>query len=181
MFQSGEYEEPLAQMRRADFLRRKESRCNPETHRDQIAGDHVEPNPQMPGDVFEEDEAGARLLDDPGDVRPEVAGILGTLSLARGAEGLAGVARRDDIHPAAPRSAVEGGKLVPDRCRCQGLLRHPGHEGGRSVAFPLDVTHSAIPGEGDVEAELEASGAGAEGKTAEGMKSHAIRAPTANG
>ncbi len=70
-------------------------------------------------------------------------------ALACHAEGLAGITGRQDMNAIAPRSPIEGGKVVPDRRRLQGLVFHPGHESGRSVCFPLDETHSSISRLGD--------------------------------
>ena len=70
----------------------------------------------MAGDVLEEDEARSHLADDPGDVRPEVAWVGRSLPAAGNRERLAGVARSDEIHRPTPRVAVEGGKVVPERC-----------------------------------------------------------------
>lgn len=67
------------------------------------------------------------------------------------------------MNAAAPRSAIEGFEIVPDRCRIQGRVVHPGHESGRCVSFPLDVTDSAIAGLGDGDAKVEAGIASAEG------------------
>jgi len=124
--------------------------------------DDVEAEREMPADVLEEHAPRADLDDDAPDVRPEVALVLRAEALPGGAEGLARVARSEEIHDATPLSAAEGLEIVPDRCAIQGLVRHPGHESGCSVGFPLDVTHSAISGLGDVHAKLEPSGAGAE-------------------
>lgn len=71
------------------------------------------------------------------------------------------------MNAAAPRSAVEGSKVAPDRRLTQGLVRHPSHESGRCVTFPLDETHSSIPGLGDVEPEVEARVAGTEREPSE--------------
>lgn len=71
------------------------------------------------------------------------------------------------MNAAAPRAAVEGFKVVPDSSFSQGLVRHPGHESGRRMAFPLDESHSSISGLGDVQAEVEAGVAGAEGDSPE--------------
>jgi hypothetical protein len=113
-------------------------------------------------DVFAEDELGLNLVDDSGDGRPKVTRIRIASSLSGLAEGLAGIAGRDDMNSAAPRSAVEGSKVAPDRRRCQGLVVHPRHESGRGVTFPLDETHSSVERLGDVQAEVEAPVAGAE-------------------
>lgn len=66
------------------------------------------------------------------------------------------------MNAAAPRSAVEGLEIVPERRAIQGLVCHPRHEVGRRTAVPLDITDSSIPGLCDVQAEFESAGAGAE-------------------
>ena len=81
---------------------------------------------------------------------------------ARDGERLARIASSDDVHRAAPRAAVEGGNVVPDRRRIQGRVFHPRHEDGRGVGVPLDMTHSAISGACEVQSEVEPAGAGAE-------------------
>ena len=83
-------------------------------------------------------------------------------ALARDRERLARIARSDDVHRAAPRAAVKGGNVVPDRRSIQGRVFHPRHEDGRGVGVPLDMTHSAISGEREVQPEVEATGAGTE-------------------
>lgn len=119
----------------------------------------------MSADVFEEADWRFNLAHDAGDVRPEVAMVFVAELLSGNAERLARVAAMDDIHHAAPRAAVEVGNVVPDRRAIQGLVFHPRHERGRSVGVPLDVTHSSISGVGDMEAEVEPTGSGAEGKS----------------
>lgn len=71
----------------------------------------------------------------------------------------------EDMNLAAPRSAVEGGNVIPDRRLIQGRVFHPRHEGGCSEGFPLDVTNSLISGFCDMQAELQSANAGAEGKS----------------
>ena len=141
----GEDEQAFPAMRRADFRRRKQSCRKPVAQRDQSAGDFGEAEAEMMGDVFEEDEGRLDLADDAGDMRPEVARVVGAPSLARHAERLARVSRRDEIHRAAPRLAVECGNVVPDKSLIQGRVRHPRHESGRSVGLPLDMAHSSVP------------------------------------
>lgn len=130
--------------------------------------DKVEPEREMAADVLEEQPLGADLDENAPDVGPHVPVVSGAEPLACGAEGLARVASRDAIHCATPASAVEGGNVVPDRRPIQARVFHPGHERGRSVGFPLNETHSAVAGLGDVEPEFEPSGAGAEGKPVDG-------------
>lgn len=83
------------------------------------------------------------------------------------AEGLAGITGSDEMNSAAQWSRVEGSQVVPDRSLTQGLVRHPCHEGGRCVAVPLDESHSAVVGLGDVQPEIESAVSGTEGEPAE--------------
>jgi hypothetical protein len=118
-------------------------------------------------DVFAPHPLGPGFVDDPGDLGPEVARVDVPSPLPGVAEGLAGIAGRDEMNAAAPRSAVEGSQIAPDSRLTQGLVCHPRHESGRSVAFPLNESHSAVSGLGDVQAEVEAGVAGAEGDASE--------------
>lgn len=172
----GEDEEPFPAMGRADFRRRKQSCRKAVAHVDQISGDLGKSEAEMMGDVFEEDERRPALTDDARNVGPEMPRIGRPLPPARDGEGLARIARKDDVHCATPRAAVEGCDVVPDRRRIQGRVFHPRHEDGCSIGFPLDVTHSAIsagashaiPGiggraaDGKMETEVESAGASAE-------------------
>jgi hypothetical protein len=158
----GEDEEPFAPVGGADFRRREEARRKAIAHADQSSGDFGEAEAEMIGDVLEEHEGRLDLADDPRDMRPEVARIVRAPALARDGERLARIARSDDVHRAAPWAAVEGGNVLPDRCAIQGRVFHPRHEDGRGVGVPLDMTHSAISGECEVQPEVESAGAGAE-------------------
>ena len=119
----------------------------------------------MMGDIFEENDRGIAFSDNAGDMGPEMARISLAETPPSNGEWLARVARSEDIHEAAPWSAVEGGNVVPDRCRIQGLVFHPRHESGCCEGFPLDVTHGPVSETGDVKAEIEPAGAGAQGKS----------------
>ncbi len=158
----GEDEEPLAPMRRTDFRRREEACRKAVAHADQSFGDFGEAEAEMMGDILEEHEGRLGLADDAGDVGPEMARVVRASALARDGERLARIARSDDVHRAAPRAAVEGSNVVPDRRRIQGRVFHPRHEDGCGVGVPLDVTHNAISGECEVQPEVEPAGAGAE-------------------
>ena len=158
----GEDEEPLALVGRADFRRREEACRKAVAHADQSAGDFGEAEAEMMGNVLEEDEGRFDLGDDAGDMEPEMARVVSAPALACDGEWLARIARSDDVHRAAPRAAVEGGNVVPDRRVIQGRVFHPRHEDGRGVGVPLDVTHSAISRVCQVQPEIEATGAGAE-------------------
>ena len=73
----GEDEQPLALVGRADFRRREEACRKSVAHADQSAGDFGEAEAEMMGDILEEDEGWFDLADDAGDMRPEVARIVG--------------------------------------------------------------------------------------------------------
>jgi hypothetical protein len=75
---------------------------------------------------------------------------------------LAGEAGSDEIHAATPRAAVEGGEVVPDRSLIQGLVFHPGHEDGRCVGIPFNVSHGAAGDSGESEGEFESAVAAAQ-------------------
>ncbi len=116
----------------------------------------------MPLDVFAEDPLRPDLFHDAGDIGPEMPGIVNSAACTREAEGLAGITGREEMNAAAPRAAVEGSQIVPDRCLTQGLVFHPRHESGRCMGFPLDETHSPVMGFGNVQAKVEARVTGAE-------------------
>ena len=158
----GEDEQPLAPVGRADFRRREEACRKAVAHADQSAGDFGEAEAEMMGDILEEDEGRLDLADDAGDMRPEVARVVGTPALARDGERLARIARSDDVHRAAPRAAVEGSNVVPDNSLIQGRVFHPRHESGCGEGFPFDMAHSTISGDGDGEPEVESACARAE-------------------
>jgi len=121
----------------------------------------------MPLDILAEDPFRRRLFHDAGDFGPEMAGIVLAAPGARIAEGLAWITGSDEMNAATPCAAVEGSEIVPDRRLTQGLVRHPRHERGRCVTFPLNESHSPVSGFGDVQAEIEAAIAGAEGDAPE--------------
>lgn len=154
-------------MARARFSRRKQARLSRVAQAAKASDDVGESQIEVSLDVFAEDPFGLGLGDDPGDFGPEVARVGLAGALAGMAEGLAGVAGSDEMNLAAPRSAVEGSKIVPDRRLCQGLVIHPGHESGRCVGFPFDESHSPIGRLGDMQAEIEAGVAGAKGDAPE--------------
>lgn len=120
------------------------------------------------GDVLDENPGGGDVVDDLGDRGPEPAGVAGPEPGSGLAPRLAREPSSDEIHRAAPRSAVERGDVVPDRSLTQGLVRHPGHDNGRGEGFPLDCTNKTGSGDGEIDAELEAADPGAEREDVDG-------------
>ncbi len=174
----GQNVQPLADVRPADFRRRDDARCNAIAHVLKVAGDVLEAEGQMAGDVLEEAPLRRDLGDDPRDLGPEVARVVAAFAVPAQCEGLAGITGKDAMNAAAPRSAVEGSQVVPDRSRCQGRVRHPGHEDRRGESVPLDETHSPVSGFGQVKSEVEAADACTKAEAAKlvmsigGMNSH---------
>lgn len=113
--------------------------------------------------VLKEDESRLHFTHDACDVWPEPPVVVCASLLPGDRPGLAGESSSDEIHAAAPRSAVEGSEIVGDRRLIQGLVFHPRHESGRCVAVPLNNTHkTGSTGDGELESESDAFVAGAE-------------------
>jgi hypothetical protein len=78
-FADGEDEQALPFVGRTDFRRRKEACRKAVAHADQSCGDFGEAEAEMMGDILEEDERRLDLVDDPRDMRPEVARVVRAL------------------------------------------------------------------------------------------------------
>lgn len=122
----------------------------------------------MPGDVFEEDPFGTAFSDDPRDVGPEVAGIVGAAALSGRAEGLAGVSGEDGVEGAAEGAGVETAQVGPDRGRCEVARALGGDEDRARPVLPFDEGAGVIAGLGEHEAQIKASAASAEGQSVPG-------------
>lgn len=151
----------------AHFSRCEQARFWVITHSAKAAGDFGKSQIEMAFDVFGEDGGWPHFADDPFDLGPEVPGIVLAAPPSGKAERLARITGSEDMNAVAPRSAVEGSQIVPDRRAIHGLVFHPGHESGRSVGFPLDETHSSIVGLCDGEPEFEPAVSCAERKAAQ--------------
>lgn len=139
----GQHEESLAEVRRPDLGRAEQTPLRIEPERGKVAEDVGEPKANVARDVLEEGEGGSALVDDPSHFGPEVALVGFSSPLAGEAEGLARVARSDEIHDSTPRAAIEGSQIVGDRSAIQLRRLHPRHEDGRGEGFPLDVANGA--------------------------------------
>lgn len=127
----------------------------------------------MPGDVFEEHPSRADLSDDPGDVGPEVAGVVRALALSGGAERLAGIARENRVDAPAPAIPDEGSHVGPHRGRSENTGAHPVDEGLLRAWLPFDEAFGVKVRLGKLKPEVEPSGPGAEGKpSGGGMNAH---------
>lgn len=177
----GQNEQPLPYVRRARLSRCEQARLDAVTQALKLSGDVPKSQRQMAFDVLEEHPSRLDLAHDARDLWPQVSWILFAAASSGLTEGLTGITGRDDMNAVAPWSAVKGSQIVPYRRRSQGLVAHPGHESGRRMGFPLDVTHSPISRLCDVQSEVEPAVSGAQRKSAQvcagvfGMKSHKAR------
>jgi hypothetical protein len=122
----------------------------------------------MTGDVFEKHPFGAALIDDAGDVGPEVAGIVFTAAFSGGAEGLAGISREDGVEGPPEGPGVEAAQIVPDRGRGKIPRGLGGDENGAGPVLPFDEASGVVSRFGEHEAQIQASAACAEGQSVPG-------------
>jgi len=84
-------------MRRADFCRAEQARRRRIAHAPKLSQHGFKAETDVTGDVFEKDPLGAAFGDDPGDLGPEVPGVIGTAALSGGTEGLAGISGENRV------------------------------------------------------------------------------------
>jgi len=70
-------------------------------------------------DVLKQADDGSANANTICDPRPEVSGVVLSLSLSGGRERLAGVASREDVHQSMKLAELEGLEIRPDRCCVQ--------------------------------------------------------------
>ncbi len=127
----------------------------------------------MPSDVFTEHDAGLSLANDASDLGPKVSRIFLPSAATGETERLTRVSRSDAIHDSTPRAAVEGSEVAPDRCRIHGFVFHARRQDRGGESFPFDVTDDASRSACcEVNSEVEAADAGAEGEDVEGVTIH---------
>jgi hypothetical protein len=115
------------------------------------------------GHVFEEHPLGAAFADNPGDLGPEMAWVVGTAALSGGAEGLAGISGEDDVKGTAKGLGIEAKQIVPDRGLGKISCALGGEEDGAGVSLPLHERAGVEAGFGEHDAQIQASAACAEG------------------
>jgi hypothetical protein len=164
----GQDEDPQAFVRRADLCRREQARRRRVAQSPKLSQDGLEPEGDVPGDVFEEDPFGLAFTDDTGDVGPEVPLVVGSLALSCHAERLTGVSGEYGVDCASEGPAVKGGDIIPDRGWREVSGPLGGNEGLAWVFFPLDKASRVEAGFGQHEAHIEATGPCAEGETVSG-------------
>ena len=164
----GQDENAQPLVRRANFCRAEQARRRRVAHTPKLSQDGFKTEGDVPGDVFKEDPFGGAFGDDPCDLRPKVAGIVGTTALTGGAEGLAGIPGQHGVEYSAKGAGIEAAQIVPDRGRGE-ISRALGRDEDRPrPVFPLDEGAGVITGFGEHEAQIEASAACAEGQSVPG-------------
>nr|WP_050526762.1 hypothetical protein [Pseudorhodobacter aquimaris] len=159
----GQDEDPEPLVRRANFCRAEQARRRRVTHVPKLSQHGFKPEADVPGDVFKEHPFGAAFADDPGNIGPEMAGIIGPAALASGAEGLAGISGEDDVESTSEGSGIETAQIIPDGCRCEISCALGCDEDSLGPAFPLDKGAGVKARLGEHEAHIQASAACAEG------------------
>ena len=140
----------------------------------QVSENGVEASNSESADVFHEDESRSYLANEASVFAPESRpeAVVEPGALAGVADVLTRETASNEIHDATPRSAVEGGNVVPDRRRIQPAFRHARDQDRSRIDFPLHETDgtggTSEAGEESPDAELEAGGSGEEGETVEG-------------
>ena len=122
----------------------------------------------MPGDVFEEDPLWGTFPDNPGDLGPEVARIVGATAFACGTKWLAGISGENDVKGTAEGPGIEGSQIIPDWRGREISRALGGGEDGTGPVLPFDEGAGVIAGFGEHEAQIQASAACAEGQSVPG-------------
>ena len=150
-------------MRRADFCRAEQARRRRVAHAPKLSQHGVKAKGDVACDVFEKDPFGAALMDNTGDLGPEVPGIVGPAAFSGGAEGLAGISCEDDVERPTKGAGVEAAQIVPDGGwdEIPGALG--GDEDGSRPILVLDEGPGVKSGFGEHDAQIQASAACAEG------------------
>jgi hypothetical protein len=155
-------------VRRADFSRAEQTCRRRVAHVPKLSQDGLKAEGDVTGDVFKENPLGRTFPDDPGDLWPEVAGIIGAAAFACGAEGLAGVSGEERVEGPSEASGVKAAQIVPD----WGWGEIPDALGGNEhrpwPVLPFDEGAGVIAGLGEHEAHIQASAACAEGQSVPG-------------
>jgi hypothetical protein len=122
----------------------------------------------VPGDIFEKDPFRGAFADDPGDVGPEVTGIIGPAALSSGTKGLAGISGEDDVEGTAEDTRIETAEIIPDWGWGEISCALGGDEDSARPVIPFDKSTGVIVGFGKHEAHIQASAACAEGQSMPG-------------
>ena len=164
----GQDEDAQPLVRRANFCRAEQARRRRVAHVPKLSQDGFKAEGDVTGDVFEKDPFGGAFADDAGDLRPEMAGIVGTTTFARGTEGLTGISGEDDVEGTAKWHRIETAQVIPDWGRGEISCALGCDEDRAGPLFPLDKGAGVIGGLSEHDAQIQASAACAEGQSVPG-------------
>ncbi len=164
----GQDEDPKSLVRRTDFCRAEQTRRRRVAQSPKLSQDGFETEGDVARDVFEEGPFGLAFADDPCDLGPEVAGIVGAASLASGAERLAGISGKDGIESTAEGAGVEAAQVIPDWGSGEVTCALGGDEDSTGPFLPFDEGACVEAGLGEHDAQIQASAARAEGQSVPG-------------
>lgn len=156
----GQDEEPLAPVAGSDLTRAENSARNAAAQSLQCWDSDRKLPAEVPRHVLAEEHRSPALIEDldrPVE-QPTVVGFAKALS--GNAVSLAGIARQDAIHRAAPCSSVESSQVRPDSSRMKPPRFHARDKTCGRAGFPLHVSDATRSGFGNSDAEVEPSDAG---------------------
>lgn len=130
--------------------------------------DATTPRAEEAADVFKKTPCGFNLAKALDDVGPNPPLVGDASAFASEAVRLARESRNDAMNDAAPRCAVKGGDICPDRCRMKVARFHAARKDFNRVRFPFHVKYRSSARNRHGDAEIEAAAAGAEGSDMEG-------------
>lgn len=173
-------------MRRSCLSSAEHAPLRIEPQRGQIPENDVKSAAGEGGHVLHEDDTWSHFANDSGVLKPKTGSstFFKSGSFACDADVLTRESSSDAIHDAAPRSAVEGDNIRPDRSVIQSAVLHTRRQYCGGIGFPLHETHRAsasvisaspfcaVSRAGEVDPEIETSGTGEERKHVEGRWSH---------
>ena len=150
-------------VRRTDFCRAEQACRRRVAHAPKFSQHGFKAKADVTGYVFKEDPFGTAFPDDPGDVWPEMPGIVGAATFSGRAEGLAGISGEDDVEGPAEGAGIEAAQVIPDWGWGEVSRALGGDEDSSGPVFPFDKGTRVIAGFGKHEAQIKASAACAEG------------------
>jgi hypothetical protein len=141
-------------MRRADFLRAKDSFLNLVVKSAKLSAHLFVADAQMVLDVFEEHNRRPAFPDDARNMRPEVPRVFRPALFPGATERLTRVASNDDIHDSAPRAAIEGLKIAPNSRLMEASVFHTRCQLFDGSCFVFHETDRASTGNSQADSEI---------------------------
>jgi hypothetical protein len=163
-------------MRRACFCRCEEANRRREAQSAYVPANLVKAKCDVPRDILEKEPFEAvDFADDPGNVGPEVAGVVFALALSSLAERLAGVSCQERVGNSVPRAAAEPFEVVPDWCWVKISGQLGGGDDGSGVFLNVAIDGAGKARLGKAKAHVKAAAARTEGETDAGRLCHVMR------